>query len=93
MRGLRLRGVDVMTVPEAGLMGASDERHLREAMAQGRVIFTQDEDFLALHAAGFPHAGIVYAPQGTSIGKIVSGLLAIHQTISPADIRGRVEYL
>ena len=52
VRGLRQRGVDVLTVPEADLLGASDDEHLRRARAEGRVVFTQDEDFLRLHAAG-----------------------------------------
>lgn len=37
IRGLRGRGVDVMTVAEAGLMGASDEEHLARALKDGRV--------------------------------------------------------
>ena len=32
VRGLRQRGVDVLTAPEAGMLGASDEEHL----ARGR---------------------------------------------------------
>ena len=63
VRGLRQRGADVLRVPEAGLMEAPDEEHLARARAEGRVIFTQDEDFLRLHAAGTDHAGIVYAPR------------------------------
>lgn len=39
-RALRERGVDVITTPEAGLMGATDEEHLAFALAQGRVTFT-----------------------------------------------------
>ena len=31
IRGLRQRGVDVLTVPEANMMGASDEKHLAMA--------------------------------------------------------------
>lgn len=65
VRGLRQRGADVLTVPEAGLLGATDEKHLEHARAEGRVLFTQDEDFLRLHAARIAHAGIAYAPQGT----------------------------
>jgi hypothetical protein len=57
-------GVDVLTVPEAGLLGADDETHLAKAMSEGRVLYTQDEDFLRSHAAGVEHAGIVYARQG-----------------------------
>lgn len=43
--GLRRRGVDVLTAPEAGLHPAADEEHLELAVQQGRVIFTQDADF------------------------------------------------
>lgn len=38
--GLRERGVDVVTTSEAGLLGASDEKHLEYASAEGRVVFT-----------------------------------------------------
>ena len=34
IRGLRERGVDVLSVPDAGLMGAPDEEHV--ARANGR---------------------------------------------------------
>ncbi len=36
--GLRLRGIDVLTAPEAGMLGASDEEHLALALTEGRVI-------------------------------------------------------
>jgi len=39
VRGLRERGVDVETVAEAGLMGATDAQHLAHAHQEGRVIF------------------------------------------------------
>jgi uncharacterized protein (DUF433 family) len=44
--GLRRRGVDILTVQESGLAGAEDERHLTFAPQEGRVIVTQDVDFL-----------------------------------------------
>ncbi len=93
VRGLRQRAVDVLTVPEAGLLGASDEEHLRRARTEGRVVFTQDEDFLRLHAAGAWHAGIAYAPQGLSIGEIIRGLMLIYQVLETDDMTGHVEYL
>ncbi len=93
VRGLRQRGADVLTVPEAGLLSATDEEHLERARAEGRVIFTQDEDFLCLHAAGVAHAGIAYAPQGTSIGDIIRGLMLIHQLLDAEEMMGHLEYL
>ncbi len=93
VHGLRQRGADVLSVPEAGLLGASDEEHLERARAEGRVVFTQDEDFLRLHAAGVAHAGIAYAPQGTSIGDIIRGLMLIHQLLEAEEMSGHVEYL
>jgi predicted nuclease of predicted toxin-antitoxin system len=93
VRGLRQRGADVLTVPEAGLLGASDEKHLERAQAESRVLFTQDEDFLRLHATGVAHAGIVYAPQGTSVGDIIRGLMLIHLLLEAEEMIGHVEYL
>lgn len=75
VRGLRQRGVDVLTVSQAGMLGASDQEHLALAGKEGRVIFTQDDDFLRIHAAGADHAGIAYAPQQTPIGEIIYGSL------------------
>lgn len=93
MRGLRQRGVDVLTVVEAGMLGASDEEHLKRALNEGRVIFTQDDDFLRLHAAGADHAGIVYAPQQTPIKDILRGLMVIHQVLDAEDMHGQIEFL
>ena len=92
-RGLRLRGVDVLTVAEAGLLGASDREHIARASEEGRVIFTLDDDFLRLHAESTDHAGIVHAAQGLSIGEIVHGLMLIRQILTPAEMRGHVEFL
>ena len=93
VRGLRERGVDVLTAAEAGLLGASDEKHLALARNQGRVILTQDDDFLRLHAAGVEHAGIVYAAQGTRIGDIIRGLMLIHDLLEAEEMVKHVEFL
>jgi predicted nuclease of predicted toxin-antitoxin system len=73
--GLRRRGIDVTTTPEAGLLQATDEEQLAFARREGRVVFTQDEDFLKLHATGSPHAGITYCHQESrSLGDIIRSL-------------------
>lgn len=93
VKGLRQRGAGLLTVLEAGLRGAADEEHLARAQTDGCVLFTQDDDFLRLHAAGVTHAGIAYAPQGTSVGGIIRGLMLIHQLLEAKDMQGHVEYL
>ena len=93
MHGLRQRGVDVLTVGDASMLGATDEEHLAWARSESRVLFTQDPDFLRLHGAGVQHAGIVYAPHGTSIGDIIRGLILIHQVLEPEEMKDHVEYL
>ncbi len=92
-RQLRRRGADVRTVSEAGLMGASDEKHLERASAEGRVLVTQDEDFLCLHESASMHAGIVYFPQGTAVGELIRGLSLIHEVLYAADMAGKVQYM
>ncbi len=92
-RGLRNRGVDVVTAVQAELLGATDEQHLRWAKTNGRVLFTLDSDFLRLHAAGVEHDGIVYASQGTSVGDQIRGLMLIFQLLSAQDMKSHVEFL
>lgn len=72
--GLRRRGVDVLTTKEAGMLSASDVEHLTLAARDGYVIFTQDDDFLRLHASGQTHAGIVYARQRTALATLCAVL-------------------
>lgn len=93
VQGLRERGVDITTVGEAGLRSASDTAHMQRARAERRVIFTQDSDFLRLHAAGHPHCGIVYASQGTSIGETIHGLMLLHQVLDADEMEEHVEFL
>lgn len=83
----------MLTTPEAKRMGEADADHLDFARRTGRVLFTQDDDFLALHAAGAEHAGIVYAAQHTPVGRIVSGLVLVHDVMEPGEMVGRVEFV
>jgi predicted nuclease of predicted toxin-antitoxin system len=92
--GLRRRGIDVTTTPEVGLLEATDEVQMAHALGDGRVIFTQDEDFLAIHASGIPHPGIVYCKKDTrSIGDMIRGLTLIWEIYDPDEMAGRIEYL
>jgi hypothetical protein len=93
IRGLRQRGVDILGVADAALIGAEDITHLRHARGEGRVIVTQDDDFLRLAAAGESHAGLVYAPQHTSVSALIHGLLLIHHVLDAEEMAGHVEFL
>jgi hypothetical protein len=92
--GLRRRGIDVTTTLDAGLSGADDVDHIAFERAQGRVIFTHDDDFLSHHARGVEHNGIAYCHQHVrSIGQILSHLLLVHQVLEPEDMKNRIEYV
>lgn len=96
--GLRRRGIDVLTAFEDGASAWSDERLFERALALGRVLFTQDDDFLAIAArwtqAGRDFAGLVYAHQlDISIGQAVNDLELIARAYDPEDMRNRVEFL
>jgi hypothetical protein len=57
------------------------------------VLFTQDTDFLRLHARGIRHPGIAYARQQTPVGEMVRGLMLIYQVLEPVDMQNHVEFL
>src|SRR4051812_38487497 len=92
--GLRLHGVDVTTTREAGLLHVEDEDHIAFRIASGRIVFTQDRDFLGHHAAGVEHRGIASCDQQSrSIGQILAALLLIWEMYEPEEMANRVEYL
>jgi predicted nuclease of predicted toxin-antitoxin system len=93
IEGLRRRGLDVLSTQEAGMLGASDEEHLALAASEGRIIFTQADDFLRLHARGISHCGIVYARQQTPIGVMVRGLMLVYEVLDAEEMRDHVEFL
>jgi predicted nuclease of predicted toxin-antitoxin system len=95
---LELRGVDVMRAQDDGRDEAPDEELLARATELGRVLYTQDEDFLAiaadLQARSVEFAGIVYVHQNRlSIGRRVHDLEIIGKCYEPGDMAGRVEHL
>lgn len=93
VRALRQRGVDAETTADLGRLGETDESHLAFAVATGRVIVTQDADFLRLHAEGRPHAGIAYVAQRATSRRIMDGLFLIHAVLTADQMSGHVEFL
>ncbi len=91
---LRQRGIDVTTPQDAGLVSATDLEHFEFSLREGRAIFTQDADFLAMHHAGIAHAGIIYCPQQSrTIGQIVRTLAQLWENCDAEEMLGRVEYI
>jgi predicted nuclease of predicted toxin-antitoxin system len=92
--GLRLRGVDVTTSQDTGLLGRPDEDQLAHAHADGRILVTHDDDFMKLNASGRSHSGIVYCRQRRyPLGEMVRRLVLIWEILDPEEMKDRVEYL
>lgn len=97
-RGLRLRGVDVLTAQEDDAATLADPELLDRATALGRVLFSQDDDLLVeaarRQAAGEPFGGVIYLHQrDLTLGRCVSDLELIATLSEPQEYAGRVQYL
>ena len=90
---LRRRGIDIVTVQELGLRGASDESHIDRAREMQRVICTNDQDFLRLISSGIPHAGLVFGSPQTTIGDWVKSLELLCEVMTLKDMENHIEYL
>ena len=93
VNALRKQGLDILTAQEAQMLNAPDEEHLRFAISQGRSIFTQDADFLRLHARQIKHRGIIYTHQKTPTKQIIEGLILIHQALTEEEMQDHIEFL
>jgi predicted nuclease of predicted toxin-antitoxin system len=96
--GLRFRDVDVLTVQEDDRAGTPDPLLLDRATELGRVIFSQDQDFLveAQHrqTEGINFSGVIFARQSrVSIGDCIRDLEIIAKVGNLADFTNRVQFL
>ena len=73
--GLRRKQIDVRTAQDDSAGRMSDDDMLARATAVGRVLFTQDTDFLEIASRwqrqGIAFSGILFAAQGTPIGQLI----------------------
>lgn len=93
VRGLRQRGIDVLSVPEAGTDHADDDFQIKFATSNNRVLFTQDQDFLAIAVSEIEHARIVYGSQKFTIGQTILGLVDVHREFSAETMMNALKYL
>lgn len=88
----------MLTAEVDGYAGRTDAELLDRALELGRVVFTQDADFLALAtermAAGEPFATVVYGHQlRVTIGQTIADLELISGTLENAELQNEVIYL
>lgn len=95
---LRRKGLDVPTSQEDGTSTLEDELLLARANELGRLLFSQDQDFLQIAAGwqqrGRSFTGILFsAQQGVSIGILANDLDLVLNCCEPAELRDHVTYL
>ena len=98
IQGLRRRGVDVLTVQDDGFDHNDDPILLDRALALGRVMVTQDKDFLRegrrRQLAGEPFAGVAYGPQeANAIGRYIDDLEMIAKVDDLTDWMNQVKFV
>ena len=96
--GLRIRNVDILTVQEDGRTGFRDPVILDRATELERVLFSQDDDFLAeanrRQQERKNFSGVVYAHKlRVSVGDCVRDLEIIAKVAYPEELANRVQYL
>jgi hypothetical protein len=88
--GLRLRGVDIVTVQEDGYSGIADALVLKRATELGRIVFSQDRDLLVeakrSQSQGVAFPGVIYGHQLlVQIGDCVRDLELIAKLGEPQE--------
>lgn len=91
---LACQGVDVMTTEEAERCGTGDLEQLRFAIKQGRVICSQDKDFLVLAKTHPAHCGIAFIPfKSSEIGALVKALRDLHRNETAESMEDRLVFI
>ena len=99
VRGLRSRGIDVITAADAGMIRRKDEEHLSFAAMQGRALYSFNVgDFHQIHAewtsTGRRHAGIILAQQKRySTGEQIRRLVRLIGSLTDEAMKNREEFL
>ncbi|MEM9907565.1 MAG: DUF5615 family PIN-like protein [Cyanobacteria bacterium P01_D01_bin.44] len=96
--GLRLRSIDVLSVQEDDRAGISDPEVLNRATELQRVLFSRDDDLLAIANQRQQQDqffyGVIYShPQRSSIGDCVRDLELIATICDADDCINQVQYL
>jgi hypothetical protein len=99
IKGLRARGIDVISVLDEQRIGFDDASQLKYSTQLNRVLCTSNiRDFYQLHVEYIEqdrkHAGIIFVPQKRfSVGEQIKRLLVLIATKSPDQMQSNVEFL
>ena len=95
--GLRARGVDLILAAEDGSARLDDELLLERSTELGRVLVTEDRDFLSITTrwlrTGRHFPGVIRMPKHLSIGQAIEELEVIAGVMDPDEFIDRVEHL
>lgn len=84
---LRVRGIDCSTTPDRGMIGASDPEQFAFAKAEGRVLVTNDRDFLDISKGDYDHPGIVIWKKQRPFSDFATDLLTLCDERGPEEMR------
>ncbi|MCX8090911.1 MAG: DUF5615 family PIN-like protein [Verrucomicrobiae bacterium] len=99
VKALRMRGLDVASAAECGMLGRTDVEQVEWCVAHGRVLYSANRrDFYRIHAQlmreGKNHPGIILGlQQHYSVGERMRRLLRLVASLSAEDMVNRVEFL
>lgn len=87
---LKRQDIDIIRGP----LKTDDTVHLAYATDMGRVVCTEDRDFLRLSSQGIEHAGIIWGEQDKhSIGDWIRFLRFVNALSDADEMRNKVTYL
>lgn len=96
--GCRVMGLDVLTAFEDGRHEQNDIDILERATALGRIVFTQDIDFIVLaterQTLGTPFSCVVFGKHGSmSVRKVIDDLFLICHTLTVEELSNQLIWL
>lgn len=97
-RGLRRRGLNVLTAQEDQTTRLPDTELLRRAHGLGRMLFSQDEDLIfeaiRCQRGSEPFATVIFTRQlDLSIGRCIGDLETLAKAAEPEDAQGQIIFL
>ena len=96
--GLRRRGVEAVSVYDAGKDGISDEAQLAHAASLGAAIFTHDPDLIEIatkiNRRGDDHYGVIFVEMHRlRLGECIRRLALYGEVVTAEEMVNRVEFL